>query len=255
MKWHNKLGIGFFFVLIFIVLTGTFLRPPLLIAIARSKVSPIPYSTLDSKNPWHEKLRVLRYDSFADQWLLYTSDGFYTFSDFSEHPKTLVKKPPVSVMGVTVLEQQTETEWLVGSFSGLYRWDSESGIIHDAFSGEVHKEQKSFGPPSFDNPINGYSDDFSSGEVAFDYAKGAITIGNQKKFSEMPKCVEETPMSLWNVALELHVGRMYTFFGVLGILFVFFSGLLFLFILISGYIVYKRRHKKRKKKRISSQKN
>ncbi len=248
LKWHNKLGIGFFFVLLFIVLTGTFLRPPLLITIARSKVSPIPYSTLDSKNPWHEKLRVLRYDSFADKWLLYTSEGFYTFSDFEEHPKPLVKKPPVSVMGVTVLEQKTDRGWLVGSFSGLYRWDSESGIVHNAFTGKVHKEQKSFGPPSFDNPINGYSDDFSTGEVAFDYAKGAVPINATRTFTTMPKCIGEAPISLWNVALELHVGRMYTFLGVLGILFVFFSGLLFLFILISGYIVYKRKHQRRKKK-------
>ncbi|MBS9767395.1 MAG: PepSY domain-containing protein [Flavobacteriaceae bacterium] len=247
LNWHNKLGIYFFFMLVFVVLTGTFLRPPLLIVIVRSKVAPVPYSTLDSKNPWHEKLRVLRYDAFSEKWLLYTSEGFYTFSDFTESPKPLIKKPPVSVMGVTVLEQKTEKEWLVGSFSGLYRWNSESGVVHNAFTGKLHEVKPTLGPPSFDNPINGYSADFLCGEVAFDYGKGAICLNANSQFAKMPHFFEHLPMSLWNIALELHTGRMYTFLGIVGVLFIFGSGLLFLFVLISGYIVYKKRHKKRKK--------
>lgn len=251
LKWHNKLGYGLFVLLLFVVITGTFLRPPLLIPIARAKVSPIPFSTLDSENPWNEKLRTLRYDAFNDGWLLYTSDGLYHFANFNEQPKPIRKKPPISVMGITVLKQQTAKEWLVGSFSGLYRWNAETGLIHNAFTGEVYIPKKTFGPPSFDNAINGYSQDFQVGEVAFDYNKGAVCLQPQQNFVEMPLSVASAPMSLWHVALELHVGRMYTFLGILGAFFIFFSGILFLFVLISGYIVYKKRHKKRKKSRIS----
>lgn len=249
LKWHNKLGYGLFVLLLFIVITGTFLRPPLLIPIARAKVSPIPYSTLDSENPWNEKLRTLRYDTFVDRWLLYSSDGFYEFANFKENPKPISKKPPISVMGVTVLEQKTAEIWLVGSFSGLYEWNAETGVVHNAFTGEIHEVKKTFGPPSFDNPINGYSDDFSTGAFAFDYNKGIVAMNKQTEILKMPKILTDAPISLWNTMLELHTGRLYTFLGVFAAFFIFFSGLFFLFILISGYIVYKRRHKKRKKKK------
>lgn len=249
LKWHNKLGYGLFFLLLFVVITGTFLRPPLLIPIVRAKVKAIPYSTLDSENPWHEKLRVLRYDAIAKHWMLYSSDGFYHFSNFNESPKPIHKKPPISVMGVTVLEQKSKEEWLVGSFSGLYVWNSYSGKSVDAFTKEEYKQKVTFGPPVMTNPINGYSKDFAVGELAFNYEKGVVGIEYARAKLEMPLEVSAAPMSLWHFALELHVGRMYRFFlGPLSALFVFFSGLIFLFVLVSGYIVYKRKHKKRKKR-------
>lgn len=56
---------------------------------------------------------------------------------------------------------------------------------------------------------------------------------------------ETAPMSLWNVALELHVGRCYSpFLGPLSDLFVFLSGLLITLVLLSGYIISHRRRKK-----------
>lgn len=248
LKWHNKLGYGLFVLLLFVVITGTFLRPPLLITIVKSKVAPIPYSTLDSENAWNEKLRTLRYNADSDKWILYSSDGFYEFNNFQAAPTPIRKKPPVSVMGVTVMEQVSAEEWLIGSFSGLYKWNAESGISHNAFTGELYKPKRTFGPPVMTNPINGYSKDFAIGGVAFDYAKGAVCLDANRQFPEMPFSAASAPMSLWHFALELHVGRMYGFFlGPLSGFFVFFSGLLFLFILISGYLVYKRRHKKRKK--------
>ncbi|PVX52194.1 PepSY-associated transmembrane protein [Balneicella halophila] len=250
LKWHNKLGFGLFYLLLFVVVTGTFLRPPLLIPIVRAKVNPIPFSTLDSDNPWNEKLRVLRYNEHTDSWLLYSSDGFYQFPDFNTTPKPLANKPPISVMGVTVLEPQSEEVWLVGSFSGLYLWNKKTGASYDAFTKELYVPEKTFGPPVLSDPISGYSDDFSMGEVAFNYDKGAVGL-SQQSFVEMPAIVKAAPMSLWHFALELHVGRMYSpFLGALSPFFVFFSGLLFFFILFSGYKVYKKRHKKRKKKRV-----
>ena len=72
--------------------------------------------------------------------------------------------------------------------------------------------------------------------VVFDYAKGA---------PELPESSDEfcsQPMSLWNTALELHVGRCYTpFLGPLSELFVFLAGLLLTLVLVSGLILSRRR--------------
>lgn len=72
--------------------------------------------------------------------------------------------------------------------------------------------------------VSGYSKDFFGGkEVIFDYSKGA-SLGET---TSTPELLSATPMSLWNVALELHVGRCYSpFLGPLSDLFVFISGLL-----------------------------
>ena len=78
--------------------------------------------------------------------------------------------------------------------------------------------------------------------VVFDYSKGAdIPVST-------PELLSRTPLSLWNVALELHVGRCYSpLLGPLSDLFVFISGLLISLVLISGYIILHRRKKKKSK--------
>ena len=93
--------------------------------------------------------------------------------------------------------------------------------------------------------VSGYSKDFFGGkEVIFDYSKGA-SLGET---ASTPELLSATPMSLWNVALELHVGRCYSpFLGPLSDLFVFLSALLITPVLLSGYILFKRRKKKGQK--------
>jgi hypothetical protein len=39
-----------------------FLRPPLLITIANARVGKIPWSVLDTPNPWEDKLRAVIFD-------------------------------------------------------------------------------------------------------------------------------------------------------------------------------------------------
>jgi hypothetical protein len=48
LKWHNLSGSWLIVVLLLTTLTGIFLRPPLLITIANSRVGKIPYSILDN---------------------------------------------------------------------------------------------------------------------------------------------------------------------------------------------------------------
>lgn len=246
LRWHNKAGAWFLVLLLLIAVTGMCLRPPLMIAVVRGKTAPLPGSTLDSPNPWHDKLRSLRFDSHAGEWLLHTSEGFYTLRELSDTPQRVKGAPPVSVMGINVLRQQDSTRWTVGSFSGLYLWNRSTGEILDAYTLEPYVRRG--GMPVFSNAVSGYSDDFAGGPVAFDYSEGAKRIGTGTAFAPMPDTFGNGKMSLWHLSLEVHVGRIYaSLFGntVTG-MWVFLSGTLFIVILITGYIVYRRSHRHRK---------
>src|SRR5690606_41325894 len=88
LRWHNKIGELTFVFLAIMYLTGIFLRPPFLIAIANVEVPPVKYSNLDQPNPWYDKLRDLLYDNDKDQMLVSTLDGMFTLNrdDFSLEP-------------------------------------------------------------------------------------------------------------------------------------------------------------------------
>lgn len=255
LKWHNKFGYILFFLLLFVAVTGWFLRPPLLIPIVRAKVAPIPYSKFDTPNPWHNKLRNLRYDSNTHQWILYTSDGFYHFKNFKNTPIPLVNTPPVSVMGINVWQSQDST-FLIGSFAGIYKWNIATQRIENALTNTVYKKPKQQGgrPNIMSVPVSGLSTDFTEyGLLVFDYQKGLKSIKQpqDKELPTMPiQWEEKGKMSIWHVSLELHVGRLYdNFLGPVAPFFIFFAGLLFVFTLLSGYVVYRKRYKKKKRKK------
>lgn len=240
LKWHNKIGVVFLIFFIILTISGMFLRPPLLIPIVRSKVSNIPGTILNNSNPWFDKLRTIRYNANGSGWLMYTSSGFYSLSDFDSTPEAVEGTPPVSVMGVTVLEPTAEG-WLVGSFSGLYYWNTKHGMIFDCYTGKP-AQGRSRGRPVATNPISGYSGDFE-GKVIFEYGKGARVFDSTKEFASMPEHIRNGRISLWHLALEVHTGRIYTIIGQGTDFFIFFFGLLTLVVLISGYLVYRKRKK------------
>ncbi len=251
LKWHNKIGYIPFVLLMVLAVTGWFLRPPLLIAIVRAKVNPVPFSILDSPNPWHQKIRNLRYDNTTSEWLLYSSNGFYQFRDFNNTPIRLKEQPPVSVMGINVWKEYNDSTWILGSFSGLYQWNKQSGEVYDMITNKPYVKKRTMGRPTFTNLVSGYSSDFSCGNMVFDYHKGASLIHSDKKPIQMPEFIKEkSRMSLWHFSLELHVGRIYKdLFGAFAPFFIFFSGLFFVFILLSGYVVYRKRHKRKNVKK------
>ena len=246
LKWHNKLGAVTIILLLIVCVSGMFLRPPLLISIIRGKTKPLPGSALDSKNPWFDKLRCLRYDTHDNVWILYSSDGFYTFETLESTPQKIRKAPMTSVMGVTVFQQQDSVNWIVGSFSGIYLWNKESGESLNYYTGEPIAPRRP-GPPTVTNAVSGFSNDFTDKRIVFEYGPGAQVLEDGKQFADMPTNMKAGRMSLWHLCLEIHVGRIYApILGVVTDLFVFLSGVLFLIILITGYIVYRRHHRKRK---------
>lgn len=260
MKWHNKIGYVTIVLTLWIAITGMCLRPPLMVPLVLSK---LPQAVGEDGNVWQDKLRAIRWDAVQGDWLVSTSEGFLRVDeDFSQAPKMLPDDecPKLSQMGVTVWESDGKGGWIVGSFRGIYRWNPVNHSLNqilDYFTGKPSEETSMI--PISDNLVCGYSEDFLGGKpLVFDFAKGVEdakgqavalcndepkTSRNEESMSDL--ICETAPMSLWNVALELHVGRCYSpFLGPLSDLFVFLSGLLITLVLLSGYIISHRRRKK-----------
>lgn len=246
-RWHNRMGYWTIALTLLIAATGVCLRPPLMVPLVLCKTSPLPGSTLDSDNPWHDRLRAIRWDSASSRWLLSTSEGFYTLDrDFREAPRGFAETgvPPVSPMGVNVFEETAPGKWLIGSFTGLFVWNPDTGEVRDRFTGKPHR--KKMGPPISDHLVAGYTADLDpSAPVIFDYAYGATTLptrmGQRAAVKNLgsPQ-IEDQPIALWNVAQEIHTGRIYdTLTGPLSPLFIFIAGLAALAVLISGLVRYR----------------
>ena len=254
-KWHNKLGYTTIILTLWLAITGMCLRPPLMIPLAMNKTT----EKVKNGNVWHDKLRAIRWDAAEGNWLVSTSEGFLRVDEhFCQKPVLLDKKqsPKISPMGVNVFESDGKGGWLIGSFSGMFRWNPEKNLIVDYFTGKANQGKSMI--PISNHLVSGYSKDFFGGkEVVFDYSKGAsldetenLRNAEPKSFpASTPEVLSAIPMSLWNVALELHVGRCYSpFLGPLSDLFVFISGLLITLVLLSGYIILHRRKKKKSPK-------
>lgn len=122
-RWHDRMGYYPLIFTLLVAITGMCLRPPLMIPFVMVKTSPLIGSAMDSPNQWHDSLRGIRWDSDRDCWLLSTTEGFATVDKDFKRPPVLLSKhdgPPISPMGITVMEHKDADEWVIGSFSGLY---------------------------------------------------------------------------------------------------------------------------------------
>jgi hypothetical protein len=281
IRWHNTLGYLTVVFLMLISVTGIFLRPPLLIPIAGISVPVIKNSWLDNPNPWFDKLRDILWDEEKNIFICSTSEGlYYTGPEFSGKMQPFFIEPPVSVMGVNVLEKLETGEYLVGSFSGIFRWTPgffpDKGAVINHLTGIPEISDRGLSAPFGNTPVSGrliYEDR----EIIFDYLKGAISTGYTEHnrmeklsfrphsavlensiarrsgkvsegFVEMPEeIIAGTPISLWNLALEVHTGRIfYSLVGNFYILYVPVAGILSLVVLGSGFLIWLRKRNSRR---------
>ncbi len=249
LKWHNKLGWYLAIFLIITAATGMFLRPPLLIPIANSRVAKIPFSKLNQPNPWFDRLRAIIYDDYNGRFVVSTSEGFYYSDDkFATELKPFEVEPPVSVMGINVFEQLGQGGFLVGSFSGLYSWFPEQNYVENIITRQEFIPAGQRGNPFSDQSIAGMVWDSELRPYLFDYIKGAEPFLHDGKFPEMPQeVVTGSPMSLWNLALEVHTARIYRpLIGDFYILIIPLAGLALLVVVITGFWMYWKGFKKGK---------
>jgi len=249
MKWHNRLGWIFIPFLMFVTITGMFLRPPLLIAIGNSVVSPLPGTVLSAPNPWYDKLRRVLYDEQQHTFVFSTNDGIFLCNENLQEPmRRVINEPPVSVMGCNVLENNGQGNYLIGSFNGLFLWNPYNGQLIDYISGSPYEAPQVMGPPISKDMIDGWFADFSGNEFYFDYNQGVIPIRHSIEFGEMStEIIQKSPISLWNLALEVHTGRIFEpILGMFYILYVPLAGICILIVLISGFFIWWMGYRKKK---------
>ena len=147
-------------------------------------------------------------------------------------------------MGINVLKKVKKNTYLIGSFSGIFEWNIKSGKIYNRITKDTVIKSEIRGRPTGKYLISGYSYDLKNEEIYFTYDKGAIFSKNDVPF-EMPSRIKALPMSLWNVALEVHTARIYhSVLGSFYLLLIPISGLIIIFVLISGFVVWFKRYKK-----------
>ncbi|MEZ5071523.1 MAG: PepSY-associated TM helix domain-containing protein [Bacteroidales bacterium] len=248
LRWHNHFGAWVFVFLIFLYFTGMFLRPPLLIPIANARVGPLKFSNLDQDNPWFDRCRDLLWDGEKQYFLLATSEGIHELDPTLSHVVPLPSQPPVSVMGITVLVPFHHGVYVVGSFSGLFLWDPAQGRVLNFYTGQPY-EGRSAGRPIGDVQVTGILQDHLGRPYCIDYNQGVQALWpNAPDFPTMPaEVVEASGMSLWNVALEFHTGRIFqSVLGPFYILIVPLAGLTGITVVLSGYLLWRKRFRKKK---------
>lgn len=248
LRWHNVVGYIFVLFLVINTTAGIFLRPPLLIPIVNSKVGIIPGSHLDNDNPWNDKLRKGTWNERLGIYIFSTSEGFYAADANLVKPMIrFYSQPPVSLMGCNVLQQVDSTKYLIGSFSGMYTWDALNGEVSDFFSGNGYHAPDGMSRPVSDHMISGYMKDHRNNQWIFDYNKGIEAINNTTAW-EMPAHVKaKSPISLWNLSLEIHTGRILEpFIGMFYLLYIPVAGLCVIMVLVSGFLVWLLAHRKRR---------
>lgn len=235
LRVHRKVGVWSIVLTAIVFATGWMLRPPFMVPLALTSVeAPRGTALYNADNPWHDKLRMARYDDTLGRWLLSTSQGFFSSENVGGPYEKLDGTPPVSVMGLNVWERGGSGEWLCGSFNGLYRWNPSQGKAWDAFTGAEAAPVS--GPPIGDRKISGYSADFATHFVVF-YDKGTDCL-------PQPAELRFAPMPLWTAALEAHSGRIY--FGESATwFFVLIAGGIALWCLFSGWKVRRPQHRHR----------
>lgn len=248
LRWHNVVGYLFSLFLIINTTAGIFLRPPLLIPIINKKVGIIPGSHLDNNNPWHDKLRRVVWNQQLGTYIFSASDGFYAANEkLTVSAVRFFSQPPVSLMGCNVFEPVDSTRYLIGSFSGMYIWDVVSGDVSDFFTGKGYEAPVGMAKPVSDHMVAGYIHDAENRQWIFDYNHG-IAEKNNGSIWEMPATIKaESPISLWNLALEIHTGRILEpFIGILYLLYIPIAGICVLMVLISGFMIWLLPQRKRK---------
>ena len=245
LAWHNRIGGWLFVLLALVYLTGMFLRPPLLALIARVRVPASGPVSLAGAGPWHDSLRDLRYDPGRGLFYISTSRGMYELPRGSSVPKRCEVQPPVSVMGITAFEPAGGGAYLVGSFSGLFRWDPGSEEIIEYPSGEAYAEAPG-GMPAGERTVTGLVTLPGGGRWMIDYSEGAMPVEGEGEFPVPPaEIVRRSRISLWNLSLEVHTGRILRpLLGGLYILVVPLTGLLGIVVVISGYLMLRRRRRR-----------
>ena len=228
LAWHNRLGRYLILFLLWITVTGICLRAPMSTMLKKVNLSNLSSGVI--RNPYQDQLRGIRWHPLTSQWLLMTTKKIYHMKDLDSPPQAFPHQPKMSSMGITVFQCMDHT-WLIGSLSGLYQFNTMTGEVKGYPLPSIHHAQVSKGPS-----IVGFC---RLRHHSFIFEKRS---GVHPRLPKMPETLKRQPISLWNVAVEIHTGRIFAAFlkkAVSG--YVPVCGLLLVILLITGWKVGKRK--------------
>lgn len=239
LKYHKKLGWYASIILLIIVITGMFLRPPLIMAIFKAHINKKWYPAIKNPNPWHHKIRNALYDSQSYKIVLDCSDGIWA-GNLQNNITFEKQNIPISVfaMGATVFEEEKPNTWLVGSFGGLSRYNT---LTQKSESVLQIKKTKGRGMPG-SLLVTGYIKAPNGENYVLGHYKGLCNLkGNEQTNAiKMPNSIKQNyKMPFWNFLFEIHNARIFkSILGGFYMLVIPLGGLLSLLILLSGIFDY-----------------
>jgi hypothetical protein len=235
---HLSIGLYMAPMLLVFALTGLFMRPPLLIAIAR-KTIPAKFMYPVSKVPSHPAIESALIDAPHNRLLVLTRRGLFEGPLDANQPFTAINiRLPIHGMGANVFQRLDEDEILVGSFSGLFRCNTKTGRVR-THPGNAPRPRGMHGRPSAD--VMAMSLERRSGLFYVGYRKGLIVVDSIPEDSwlrklKMPELMNHrTGISLWHCLFEIHNGRYFrAFLGLWSMLIVPLGALTFAVVIITG---------------------
>jgi uncharacterized iron-regulated membrane protein len=240
-RWHLKLGIiGALFIAV-TALSGAFSHPPLLLTIIRLSTPSSLLPQKHSVNPWDEQIQKAAYLKSRKRLIIATKQGL--FSGPIDGSRNFIKLPdtmPIHGMGVQVFESLDDNRLLVGSFSGLFLWDTAQQIVLQL------KAKPRGNAPDWGRPIMVSGAAVYNGEplLAIDYESGIKPLRRREQLiPTMPNAIkEQSRISLWHALFELHNGRIFEqYIGPFYWLITPVGGILLCIILASGCLLWLRR--------------
>ncbi len=208
MFHYKRMGAIFIVPILLLPLTGFFMRPPTLMALVGKSVKTMFAHEPQNHSTWGGSISKVFIDEKRESLIIYADGALYEGPlDFSDPFNLVISSLPVHPMGATALTSEKNGDYIIGSFSGLMRWDRERNIFFDYYTGEMVRSYsiKQKGPYQ----VNGIFK-IDDKNVIIDYRKGLYDLATYKRFLSMPKSYENsTTFSLWSFMFELHNGRIY----------------------------------------------
>ena len=243
-RWHLKLGLVSALFLAIIALSGALVRPPLLIAIVRLTVPAHLMPGLDPDNPWAGQIQRAAYLKGRKELIIASKQGLYRGSidgtvPFTRTPEAL----PIHGMGAMVFEALDDHNLLIGSFSGLYLWDTKENMIMQLKS-KATRNHPDWGKPLM---VTGAAVYQGQALLVADYNDGLKPLRRRLKLRPaMPDEIRsQSRISLWNALFELHNGRIFEqFIGPLYWLIIPLGGISLIIVIISGTLNRLRRRRR-----------
>ena len=236
-KHHNRVGIHSFFTVIIISFTAIFMRPPLIVAITDVTLPDYIYPATRSKNSWNKRIENALYDKKRGKLLVQCSDGIWSSNSNLKELFTKENYLPYFIMGASYFEEKNG-DYIVGSFSGLYRFSPDNNKIYNIIS-KKEVDSVSRTRPKKGQMITAYFNYNDKQYIATHIAGLLDTDGKMVTPFEQPKIMNEIEFPLWNWMFELHNGRIFK--GIIGkwyIIFVPLLSIFFFLMLLSGIYDY-----------------